>query len=303
MTHDELLEQLPPGPWRWEQVVPERHPVAPGEPGPAGWGLVAADGAWVLTVDSGLGSPDVWPREFGVDPQSAVARALAMVPDLVAERGDLWVALDEVVDVLRRFDALELPLPETARDLVRVLADLSERLAGESGPPAPAGRSAVDAVGGDRATGDRTRPRAAEASAAPGAKGEPDTTSDESSDDHGTGVDRPDLEGMYEAAPERWRRVLRWALGLEGRVNELELALGQELSPTAGEVLDAARAGDEDAQRIVDAARAEGQRRVAERVEELRARQRERSADAPGTLAEPGRSSARPETDGGTGEG
>lgn len=94
-------------------------------------------------------------------------------------------------------------------------------------------------------------------------------------DDFGTGVRRPDLEGLDarrgEATAEQVHEVIWWAFALENRVHELELALNDR-GPTAGEILEAARAGDEDAQRAVDEARAEGERRRAERVEELRRR-------------------------------
>lgn len=98
-------------------------------------------------------------------------------------------------------------------------------------------------------------------------------------DDYGTGRVRPDLESLLAAGGplegDEFRAVLWWAFALEGRVHHLELLLRQQ-GPTAGEVLVAARAGDEAARQAAEAARSEGERRVAERVEALQDRLRPR---------------------------
>lgn len=93
-------------------------------------------------------------------------------------------------------------------------------------------------------------------------------------DDYGTGATRPDLEALYEDpsqhSSEAIRGVIWWAWALESRVHHLELGAEQATTPTAGEVLAATHAGDQEARRAVDDARAEAEGRKAERVEELR---------------------------------
>lgn len=84
----EFMDALPPGPWTWEFVAPEPSELDP-DPEGGGMALVASDGTWVLWADSGYGTPDVLGFGLALDPPPPAARALAMVPELLADREQL----------------------------------------------------------------------------------------------------------------------------------------------------------------------------------------------------------------------
>ncbi|QGN58082.1 hypothetical protein GKE56_09480 [Nostocoides sp. HKS02] len=66
---------VPPGPWHWQQVIPQTAPGSAPETAPRGMALVASDGTWILSAESGWGSPDVHPAA-----KSVLARAWVLRP-------------------------------------------------------------------------------------------------------------------------------------------------------------------------------------------------------------------------------
>jgi hypothetical protein len=80
----ELLGDVPPSPWRWEQVRPD----SGGDP--KGVALVAADGTWVLYTEAGYGTPQTSDGAAGPHnleygrPIEPVAELLAEAPALLA---------------------------------------------------------------------------------------------------------------------------------------------------------------------------------------------------------------------------
>lgn len=74
-------DRVPPGPWRWEKVVPETDWVKDPDAVPRGEALVASDGTWLLSVDEGWGIPDVHPAV-----KELLARAWLLRPPVEAGR-------------------------------------------------------------------------------------------------------------------------------------------------------------------------------------------------------------------------
>lgn len=98
---------VPPGPWYWQQVIPETTPGSPPASEPRGQALVASDGTWVLWAESGWGSPEVHPGAKGLLARAWVLRPpdepgrYAFDADLNAEddSGSNWALLER-----REFD-------------------------------------------------------------------------------------------------------------------------------------------------------------------------------------------------------
>lgn len=117
------VPDLPPAPWRWQQVTPEPSLLDP-QPKPQDVALVAADGTWVLSVDGGYGSPEIADVHDRVDPDrpSRLAEVLAAAAELYEDLDD---ALLEAWDVAAAHGQVG-PVPETARDIVVLLSELTD---------------------------------------------------------------------------------------------------------------------------------------------------------------------------------
>ncbi len=128
--------ELPPGPWRWEQVDPgtlerRRHPgadrhddhVARPDVGPRGWGLIGADGQAVLLHDAGWGSIDLG-DDLGFRPDHPIAVLLARaweIPCLEAALAELQRDLAEARASRRTAEEVvvrQKALLETATELI-----------------------------------------------------------------------------------------------------------------------------------------------------------------------------------------
>ncbi|WP_155992896.1 hypothetical protein [Nocardioides sp. URHA0020] len=70
----------PPGPWRWQKVIPDSPPGFDPNTAPMGTALVAADGTWVISSETGYGTPEIDPaaREL-----IAKAHILERLPGLI----------------------------------------------------------------------------------------------------------------------------------------------------------------------------------------------------------------------------
>lgn len=140
------LPELPPAPWRWQQVTPEPSRLDP-QPEPRGVALVAGDGTWVLWVAGGYDSPEIADVDR-IDPDrpSRLAEVLASAAEVQEDLEDAVVEAEEVASAHEQVG----PDPETARDIVillgglvdagsvdaRLLAAEMKRLWGLAGPDA-----------------------------------------------------------------------------------------------------------------------------------------------------------------------
>lgn len=98
---DEQNRPIPPGPWTWRRVIPEAPTEFgwPEETEEHGLALVAADGSWLVSSESGWGVPEIHSPEV----KAALARAWLLVPapgvDLADDRVEATVAVGLLAEV------------------------------------------------------------------------------------------------------------------------------------------------------------------------------------------------------------
>ncbi|UOY01638.1 hypothetical protein [Blastococcus sp. PRF04-17] len=128
------MTEVPPGPWRWEQVDPgalerRRRPTSDRDDdhdarrlvGPQGWGLIGADGTPVLLHDGGWGTVDLG-ADGGFWPAHPIAQLLARAGDIPQLERDLRTADAALTTARRDVDRLAADVAE-ARSWARLLVD------------------------------------------------------------------------------------------------------------------------------------------------------------------------------------